>query len=358
MKLSIENVKELVKLAWDTQSDPEVESIIPNLIGCRGIGKTAIIKQAVNELIPNSVVITFVGSGSASEDLGICVPNKDTGLLDLYHTGRLTGHVDEAKDASCIVIFLDEIDKYSVDVQAVLLTVLQDRHFNGIPVDPRVVYITASNPEGLGGNTLIEPLADRLCEVKVEPDADAWCDWAVSRGIHESIIGFIQWQCSEQNNTRVFSSYSEDIEGPQPSARSWAKISPALHSNAPIEIKREIVLGYVGRTVASEFFEFEKIYLNDAPPRIDDIIENPDTAKVPTHPGTVFAVASLIIQYVASKGSNATSKDAIKTFVVNSLITYLERFENEAHRVWAIKSCAKANKLFRENKSDVFSKYE
>ena len=374
MKLNIDNLVAIFKTSFASQMDPnEVESMIVNLIGNPGLGKTSIGKQAAMICAENVVFSSLLATSSGTEDFGVAVPDLTNGTLELLTRGKLLGKVEGVTDETdLIVLFIDEVDKYPHDIQGALLTLIQDRHFDGIPVDPRLVFVAAMNPSGCGGSELIQPLHERMTEFQCDADPVAWIDFAIDAGVDPAIIGFIHWQCVSSERSagasrgtdlmvggNVFSYYNEDdAVGARPSPRAWAKASVILGSpHMSRELIREGIEGTVGKQCASQFFAFQNIYLDNPPPSLDDIIENPGTAALPRDPATVFAVVALIIQYVASKSKHARDKQALETFVVNSLVEYIDRLHNEAHRVYAMEQCGKVNPLFLENKSDILSRY-
>ena len=374
MKLNIDNLVAIFKTSFASQMDPnEVESLIPNLIGDPGLGKTSIGKQAAMLCANNVVFSSLLATSSGTEDFGVAVPDLTNGTLKLLTRGKLVGDIEGVTDETdLIVLFIDEVDKYPHDIQGALLTLIQDRHFDGIPVDPRLVFVAAMNPSGCGGSELIQPLHERMTEFQCDADPVAWIDFAIGAGVDPAIIGFIHWQCVSSDRSagasrgtdlmvggNVFSYYNEDdVVGARPSPRAWAKASVILGSpHMSRELVKEGIEGTVGKAFAAQFFAFKRIYISDPPPSLDDIIENPGTAAVPNDPGTVFAVVAMIVQYVASKGDRARDKDAIKTFVVDAIVEYIERLHNEAHQIYAIKQCGRLNRLFLENKSDIINRY-
>lgn len=374
MKLNIDNLVAIFKTSFESQMDPnEVESLIPNLIGDPGLGKTSIGKQAAMLCANNVVFSSLLATSSGTEDFGVAVPDLTNGTLKLLTRGKLVGDIEGVTDdTDLIVLFIDEVDKYPTDIQGALLTLIQDRHFDGIPVDPRLVFVAAMNPSGCGGSELIQPLHERMTEYHCDADAEAWIDYAIANGIDPSIIAFIYWQCVSNHRSastsrgsdlpvgsNVFSYFNEDDEvGARPSPRAWAKASVILNSSyMSDQLIKEGIEGTVGKAFAAQFLAFKRIYTSDPPPSLDEIIENPSTAVVPNDPATVFAVVAMIVQYVASKGDRARDENAIKTFVVDAIVEYIERLHNEAHQIYAVKQCGRLNRLFLENKSDIINRY-
>lgn len=361
MKLSIDNLTHLLRVSFDAQRDADTiernGQPILCLTGAPGIGKTSLARSAASVMYNNVVLKEIIGSSYGSEDMGINVPNFETKRLEQFTNGLLIGEVDGAEDADLIVCFLDELDKWPGDIQAMLLSLIESRKFHGKDIDPRVVYVTAMNPPDLGGESdLIMPLHERLTHVACDVDPEGWCHYASTAGINDAIIGFIHWQCCGEHSAHsndVLITFDPDMKGATPSPRAWSKASTWVDAGIPNDLLRTTLNGTIGEVTTAQFMQFMDTYLSDPPPTLDEIIENPHGAKIPSDHATTFAVISMLTKYVSSKSSRARDKDALKTFVVDAIIEYIERFPHDSHRLVAFKQCCKANALFAENKSDL-----
>lgn len=366
MKLSTDNLKPLLECSFRAQLDPEKVRLNKQPVICiqgnPGIGKTGVAKAVAKMLADKVALNEFIGSSYGTEDLGIGVPNPATKLIEQYSTGVFHGKFPGAEGADLIVVFFDELDKYSGDVQAMLLSLIESRKFHGELIDERVVFVCAMNPvDGGGESDLIPPLNERLTHISCDVDPEAWCEFAMQNDVHPAVVGFIHWQCCGNHSTASLKSLSkfdpDTSELNTPSPRAWCKASTIVEDDLPRPLLREALAGTVGGVVTEQFLSFMDTYLTNPPPTLDEIIEDPQGAALPADHATMFAVISMLVSYVASKSKRPTDKDAIKTFVVNSIVEYIERIPHEAHRLVAMQQCMKANPLFAENKSDILSRF-
>lgn len=90
------------------------------------------------------------------------------------------------------VLFLDEINQASREVQATLYQIINDRVFKDQPISPRILILAAANL-GVGTTQAMEaPLSSRFIGAVLVPDPDAWFDWAGENGIDDVIVDYVR----------------------------------------------------------------------------------------------------------------------------------------------------------------------
>lgn len=342
MKISFENIKELLDIARHTQGKTRGGGFIPCLQANPGIGKTQIVQQYADSV--DYALVTLIGARYAGPDFGLPVPNHETRELILYTTGRIVGRVPEAEGRKGVIVFLDECNNLTEDVQTVLLSLLEDRTWEDKPVDPNVIFVLAGNhPDtNCGSSALIQSLQDRLCTVNLEVDCDAWSEHAAANGVKPEVIAYNVWK-----EGRSLSAYDADAPGSQPSPRSWVKVSEALKSDPPSSVRREVVEGYVGEIEAAAYLGFEALTVGLQ--STSEIVRDPQGADLHDDHSVVFAQVSNIISHVRAAG------EKLDYPTTDALIEYIDRLD-EFFSVLAFRLCTKANALFCE--SDEYGKFQ
>lgn len=90
------------------------------------------------------------------------------------------------------VLFLDEINQASREVQATLYQIINDRVFKDQPISPRILILAAANL-GVGTTSAMEaPLSSRFVGAVLVPDPDAWFDWAVENDLDNVIVDYVR----------------------------------------------------------------------------------------------------------------------------------------------------------------------
>jgi MoxR-like ATPase len=141
----------------------------------------------------------------------------------------------ENKDKEAL-LFIDEINRSSIEVLQELMNLILNRSINGFELDPRIKIVGAANPSSRWNEfkdadyQVIDPdpaQEDRLCWLFVESDVQSWMDWAADfnedtgvSNIHEDIIEFIATY-PDMLHIPLYKS-SDDIV---PSPRSYERVS-------------------------------------------------------------------------------------------------------------------------------------
>ena len=137
------------------------------------------------------------------------------------------------------VLFLDEINQASREVQSTLYQIINDRVFKDVRVAPRILILAAAN---LGTDNPVETmgaaLSTRFIGAVLVPDPDSWIDWATSKGINPIIIDYVR---TDPENT-FFKYPSTPVEGGQwPNPRAIVRFNTQFQNlyNQYEELKAE-----------------------------------------------------------------------------------------------------------------------
>ncbi len=273
--------------------------IAPLLNGDPGIGKTAWVRELAKK--NNFHVIDILG---ARKD-----PAFVEGLPIVKHTDRdgkplevpytVTTKPDWFRDAVTIALggtvydmdfegkviegtgrnydgvflFFDEFRATLEDVQASLLSFIEDRKLDGVALPKNVHIILAANPieTGANGQMLAGPLANRIAHIDFESPVENWLR-LLGQGFNdenvtpEELAEFARGAAYLQNNMSgtgiVGSAVPKDpqkADGAWPSRRSWTKTFRAL---AVVGNDREardgIMLAMVGSDAALAFKQWDE----------------------------------------------------------------------------------------------------
>ncbi len=171
------------------------------LIGAPGIGKTAIMEQIAQELNVGLVSYSMTHHTRQSA-LGLPFLEKEEFdgveynvseytmseiIAAVYKLRKDTGHQEG-------ILFLDEVNCVSETLAPSMLQFLQYKVFGTHQIPKGWIVVTAGNPPEYNKSVREYDIVtwDRLKRVDVEPDYEVWKEYAYRRGIHGSILTFLE----------------------------------------------------------------------------------------------------------------------------------------------------------------------
>jgi len=343
-----------------------------------GLGKTARVGAYCDAV--NHLLVTVILGRLPNVDIGgMKVPNFDTGELVTMISHRLLGDIPGAENYDGVCIFLDEIGATLEDQQTAIQSFIEDRELEGHQLPDNVWFVCATNPAdaNCGSNELVRSLLDRVVikritdaeiEEDIFPDWLTWAEggsttvdagkvtWSVEpslwpAGIHPFIPAFLRWSKSDGEGGRFHSYDPDSADRAQPSARAWTKLSTYLYQHLTPSTLRVLGEGLVGRAVYTEFAGF--IRLGGDLPTVDEIFDNPSTAKVPSGEVAIsgtFAVISNVCGELRSRRGKR-----LPTEVVDAVITYLRRLD-AAYAVYGFRQATRSHDDFARASSE-FSQF-
>jgi MoxR-like ATPase len=284
------------------------------LVGQPGVGKSAIVAQAVNRFNLPGIVQTVL------EKLGLVKARLVTlypALSDPTDFKGLPAMVDgracfvpyndlaellSAAPDCLTVCFLDEIGQAPQSVQAALMSLVHARTVGLAKLPDGVVFVGATNrqDDGAGVGAFLTPLLDRWHTVlHVSPDLESWQKWATVAGIRPDVSGFVQLRpdiLTAWKPTRDF----ERLPTPR-SLHQLSETLDAIGADCPPRLEMPTVAGVIGRGWAAEFVSFRRLV--EQMPDPDLAIANPKTATLPKIEGdgmSVFYAFCIAVAYRAS----------------------------------------------------------
>ena len=202
------------------------------LLGAPGIGKTAIIEQVAEETDLGLVVYSMTHhTRQSAVGLPFIVAKEYDGVenrVTEYTMSEIiasTYNMMENTGKRQGILFLDEINCVSETLSPSILQFLQYKSFGNRRLPEGWIIITAGNPAEYNRSVREFDIAtrDRIKYISIEDDYQAWKPYAYDRGIHSSILSFLEI------NQNGFYSVRMTVDGSQyATARGWEDLSYAI----------------------------------------------------------------------------------------------------------------------------------
>jgi hypothetical protein len=278
------------------------------LWGAPGIGKTDIVKQISEELgLP--VIMLSLNKMSPVDIMGVPYFDKETGKT-VWGVPEI--YPDENRDGKKGILFVDEINTAAPSVQAAAYQLILDRKVGNYRLPDGWFIVAAGNRNKDKGVTfkMPAPLINRFAmHMNIEPDIDAWCEWAYRNKIDERIIGFLKWKPDYLHKQ------PEELEDNKgfPTPRSWENASKLLTIFTGDEVI-DVLGDCVGEGVSTEFSSWTNVYKRL--PNTEDILTgkitkldiNSDDEK---NASVMYALSTSIISNVIKKPSVERINNAV-----------------------------------------------
>lgn len=219
------------------------------LWGPPGIGKSEVVAEVTQEL--GGLMIDLRMAQMEPTDLrGIPFYNKDNGKMDWAPPIDLPDE-ETASQYPIVVLFLDEMNSAAPSVQAAGYQLILNRRVGKYVLPDNVVLVAAGNRESDKGVTfrMPMPLANRFIHMEMRSDFSSWQQWAVKRGIHKDVVGYLSFA---KQDLYEFDSKSSSRAFATP--RSWVFVSDLLNDdNTDADTLFTLISGAVGEGLAAKF---------------------------------------------------------------------------------------------------------
>ena len=237
------------------------------MIGPPGIGKTAIMEQIAQDLNvglvsysmthhtrQSALGLPFITSEEYDgEQFQISEYTMSEIIASVYKLRKETGHKEG-------ILFLDEINCVSETLAPAMLQFLQYKVFGTHQIPKGWIVVTAGNPPEYNKSVREYDIAtwDRLKRIDVEPDYEVWKEYAYKKGIHGSILTFLE---IKKNYFYVVETTVDRKSFV--TARGWEDLSEMIKLYEEHNIKVDLLLiqQYLqNETVAKEFAVYYDLY--------------------------------------------------------------------------------------------------
>jgi hypothetical protein len=143
-------------------------------------------------------------------------------------------------------------------VQAAGYQLILNRRVGKYVLPDNVVIVAAGNRDSDKGVTyrMPMPLANRFLHLEMRPDFTSWQNWAVNKGIHKDVVGYLSFA---KQDLYDFDSKSASRAFATP--RSWCFVSDLLNDEEGVDTDTlfNLVAGAVGEGLAVKFAAHRKV---------------------------------------------------------------------------------------------------
>jgi hypothetical protein len=311
------------------------------LRGRHGIGKSTVVYQFADS--QGMEVVERRASQMTEGDL--------VGLPTIENNSTTFNPPDWFK-AACdrpVVLFLDEVDRATLEVRQGIFELTDSRKLNGHVLHEDTLVFAAVNGGEHGSQYQVGEMdpaeLDRWTVFDVEPSTEDWLSWASDSNISPEVWNFI-------NQNRVHLEHSDDFEPNKvyPSRRSWERLDQCLTSAGLLEESTptlyNLTAAFVGFEAAVAFNDFIQNY--DRQVTVEDLLVKGDFAKVAD-----FGIndhTAIIDKFEAEN----TFKEELPQSQIDNLARYFVMLPSEvAMKMWTVMGKGEVNNTVKLHKSEV-----
>ena len=225
------------------------------LWGPPGIGKSEVVAEVTAEL--NGLMIDLRMAQMEPTDIrGIPFFNRDLNKMDWAPPIDLPDE-ELASQYPLIVLFLDEMNSAPPAVQAAGYQLILNRRVGKYILPDNVAIVAAGNRDSDKGVTyrMPMPLANRFVHLEMRADFASWQNWAVNKGVHKDVVGYLSFSKQDlydfdnKSSSRAFAT-----------PRSWVFVSDLLNDeDSDPDTLFNLVAGSVGDGLAVKFMAHRKV---------------------------------------------------------------------------------------------------
>lgn len=237
------------------------------LMGPPGIGKTAIMEQIAQELgvalvsysmthhtRQSALGLPFIKTKTyKGKEYSVSEYTMSEIIASVYDTMEETG-MEEG------ILFLDEINCVSETLAPSMLQFLQYKVFGRHRVPDGWIVVTAGNPPEYNNSVREFDTVtwDRLKRIDIEPDYEAWKQYAYDSGVHAAVITYLDIKKAD------FYRIETTVDGKSfVTARGWSDLSDMirLYEQNGIKVDEKLICQYLqNRRIARDFSVYYDLY--------------------------------------------------------------------------------------------------
>lgn len=270
---------------------------VPSMVwGGPGLGKSQIVYQLANELGAKLFELRANLFDPVDVRGGLKVVEQQDGSYKTRY-----GIPEDYPDTHCndtVVLLIDELPNAPKATQNALLQLILDRKIGTYELPKNTIIIAAGNraQDRAAVHEMPTPVKNRFAHYELAADIDDWCAWALNNGIDSSIVSFLRYRPTLLHAV-------DSLENAFPTPRAWEMLNRKLpHMSDEFYGCASVI----GDGPTGEYLAFKRVYADL--PDIDNIYKSPTTARVPSSPSSLYAVAGAIASTVDKDTFDAAVK--------------------------------------------------
>ncbi|MGQ9629175.1 MAG: AAA family ATPase [bacterium] len=227
------------------------------IVGGTGVGKSSIVRQFCHE---NNIEMfdLRLATQEPGDLIGLPVKvQKDGRTVTEWAVPSWLDRLIEVSKERQAIIFMDEFNRGTNDVQQACFQLVLDRRLHTIQLNDNVHIVVAINPDDgqFMVNAMDPALRNRFWRIDFKPTAEEWLSWARDAGIHESIMSYISADRMALNLEGK--GYDSEVF---PTPRSWHMLSDIMNAMGDVDLDEltSIASGIIGAESAIAFVSFLK----------------------------------------------------------------------------------------------------
>ena len=269
-------------------------------------------------------------------DLGLRLPNKDTGTLDVFHTSLIP--FDRP-----VLLVLDEVGKQLGGHMApIFARIMNDRVVLDRPLFPGSIVWGTSNGLGEGCGDVIKPhIASRMMRVnKATVTAQEFQAWGADNGIDPALLSWTQMEPSifgdyrdpsQADNAFIFHPKHRPMGYACP--RAVAKCNPLVKNRHMVtdSALRAGLAGMMGDVAARSLVHH--LTLGENLPKPADIFANPMGVALPVEPAAQLHTIFNLVHAVVTQDDLSAAARFVQRFDRREMEAVLRNLARETKRL-------------------------
>jgi hypothetical protein len=311
------------------------------LRGRHGIGKSTVVYQFADK---NSMEVVERRASQMTEGDLVGLPTIENNSTKFNPPDWFKAACDRP-----VVLFLDEVDRATLEVRQGIFELTDSRKLNGHNLHPDTLVFAAVNGGEHGSQYQVGEMdpaeLDRWTVFDIDPTVEDWLSWASDADISPEIWNFI-------NQNRTHLEHTDDYEPNKvyPSRRSWERLDQCLTQAGLLEEASPalytLTSAFVGFEAAVAFNDFVLNY--DRQVTTDDLLIRGEFAKIAD-----FGIndhTAIIDKFEAEE----TFHNELDQELIDNLARYFVMLPSEvAMKLWTVMGKGEVNNTVKLHKTDI-----